>query len=330
MGVPFEGEEDKIDEDPALTASSANRVPLGPRPEGAAPIATVQMKEAAEAMPADYDQYVKALAFDRRAKPTDRTKTEEELALEEKERLEEEEKKRLKRMRGETFESDDETGKGRKGKGKAAARKPDADDLEDDFDGMDEDGEDAFGLGEGLGSARAAGATAAEGEDEDMMAFPGSDAEDDDDDEGSGDDDEGESESGEDGEDEDEDDGEDYGDLDGSNDEGDEEGEGEGPSDSELLIPTAKASLRAETSRTKKAEKAKSAARKELPFTFPCPATHADFIDLLEEHDVQAPEDVELVVKRIRAVWHPKLGEGNKERMQVRLLGVAFLSTISG
>jgi nucleolar protein 14 len=35
----------------------------------------------------DYDKQVRELAFDKRAKPKDRTKTEEELALEQKRRL---------------------------------------------------------------------------------------------------------------------------------------------------------------------------------------------------------------------------------------------------
>ena len=53
----------------------------------------------------NYDQHVRELALDKRAKPKDRTKTEEELALEAKEALEKAERKRLQRMMGEDDES---------------------------------------------------------------------------------------------------------------------------------------------------------------------------------------------------------------------------------
>lgn len=48
----------------------------------------------------EYDRYVHELAYDRRSKPTDRTKTEEELALEEAERLRKLESERVSRMNG--------------------------------------------------------------------------------------------------------------------------------------------------------------------------------------------------------------------------------------
>ncbi len=60
----------------------------------------------ADAKPASsYDTFVRELAFERRAKPQDRLKSEEELAAEEAQRLMKAEKARLKRMRG---DSDDE------------------------------------------------------------------------------------------------------------------------------------------------------------------------------------------------------------------------------
>ncbi|KAI0383820.1 Nop14-like protein [Hypomontagnella monticulosa] len=54
-----------------------------------------------ERMERDYDMRLRQLAQDRRAQPTDRTKTDEEKAQEESKRLRELEEKRLKRMRGE-------------------------------------------------------------------------------------------------------------------------------------------------------------------------------------------------------------------------------------
>ena len=56
----------------------------------------------------EYDQRLKLLGFDQRAKPADRTKTEEEKAEEEAERLRKLEEERMKRMRGEEDEESDE------------------------------------------------------------------------------------------------------------------------------------------------------------------------------------------------------------------------------
>ncbi|KAI6034536.1 Nop14-like protein [Pisolithus microcarpus] len=71
----------------------------------------------------DYDKQVRELAFDKRAKPKDRTKTEEELALEKKEALEKAERRRQRRMLATMTWQD-----GRKRK-----RAPVGDDLGDDF-----------------------------------------------------------------------------------------------------------------------------------------------------------------------------------------------------
>ncbi|KAL5728623.1 hypothetical protein ACHQM5_001688 [Ranunculus cassubicifolius] len=58
--------------------------------------------------PDTYDKLVKEMALDMRARPSDRTKTPEEIALEEKERLEQLEAERQERMRGKDVSSDDE------------------------------------------------------------------------------------------------------------------------------------------------------------------------------------------------------------------------------
>lgn len=57
-----------------------------------------------------YDQALMEMAFETKAKPTDRTKSAEEIALEAKEKLEKLELARLKRMRGEPVSDDDEAG----------------------------------------------------------------------------------------------------------------------------------------------------------------------------------------------------------------------------
>jgi nucleolar protein 14 len=96
----------------------------------------------------NYDHHVRELAFDKRAKPKDRTKTDEELALEAKEALEEAERKRRRRMLGlPESDSEDETRKGKK-------RKRGPDDLDDEFD--QEVGE-YDGLGAGLENGRLSG-----------------------------------------------------------------------------------------------------------------------------------------------------------------------------
>jgi nucleolar protein 14 len=106
----------------------------------------VNLLPASKARNEAYDQNVHDLADEKRAIPKDRTKTEEEIALEEKEALEKAERKRTRRMLGDEYDSDEDEGKGARGRRKRA---PDADDLEDDFE--DHDGEGQWpGLGSGL------------------------------------------------------------------------------------------------------------------------------------------------------------------------------------
>ncbi|PZC89842.1 Nop14 domain containing protein [Pyrenophora tritici-repentis] len=83
----------------------------------------------------EYDSRVRQLLLDQRAKPTERTKTEEEKAREEAGRLKELEQKRMKRMRGESVSDDEEPQK----KGK------EADKEEDDMDSLPDDAAE-FGL----------------------------------------------------------------------------------------------------------------------------------------------------------------------------------------
>ncbi|KAI0797123.1 nucleolar protein 14 [Abortiporus biennis] len=228
----------------------------------------------------EYDQYVRELAFEARAKPKDRTKTEEELAKEEKEALEKAERRRIRRMNGEPDESDDEDSGGVK-KGKKRDRG--GDDLDDDF--YEEDDE-WNGLGAGLGVAgKEVDKGLAKGDE-------GSDVEDDEEDEGSDEEDEGSEE----GEDEDE-----YM-------ESQDEAEGE-EGDAEALVPSKKAS---------KGKKKTTSSTSELPFTFPCPESHDEFLEIIQN---VSDSDVPTVVKRIRTLHHPSLAEDNKYKLQA-LTGV--------
>jgi len=113
-----------------------------------------------------YDRFVRELAFDARAKPSDRLKTVEEAALEEAERLRHLEMQRLKRMQGDA-DDDDDDGSAGKGK-KTRKRKPEGDDLDDDFFPPEDSTRTPWNLGKGLrpDGAFGAGALAEEEEEE--------------------------------------------------------------------------------------------------------------------------------------------------------------------
>ncbi|TFK43882.1 nucleolar protein 14 [Crucibulum laeve] len=259
---------------PDPSSTGTNSIPLGRvRSDGPASSTAeepavydpVLMALAPETQDEDYERHVRELAFDKRSKPKDRTKTEEEVALAEKEALEKAEKQRRKRMLG-LEDSDEEEGE------KMGKRKRGADDLEDDFDF--EEGAEESGLGAGLGDGGKGGI----GEE---------DEENDDDDEGS------EEEGNE--------------DEDGSEEEASEfedesdESEAEEGEHEDLIAPAKPA---------KGKSKAKS---KELPFTFPCPSSHEEFLEIVE--DVE-DKDVPIVVQRIRALYHTSLGPDNKFKLQ--------------
>jgi nucleolar protein 14 len=207
-------------------------------------------------MDKDYDVFVRELAMEKRAQPKDRTKTEDEIALEEKEALELAEKRRLRRMMGEEEESDDETGRRRGGGG---------DDLDDDFM-LDEDL--VSGLGAGLPSSK-------DQDDDEDSEETHSDADEEPNSDG---------------------DAQEY----GPSDEGEEAEEG----NVEELIPTRPAKTK-RSSKTKKGE---------LPFTFPCPANHDEFLDILVDVDESM---VATVVERIKKLYHPSLHADNKSKLQV-------------
>lgn len=235
---------------------------------------------APETQDTEYDQRVRELAFDKRAKPKDRTKTEEELALDSKEALEKAEKRRQRRMQGLEESGGEEEGHG---KGK---RKRGGDDLDDDFF---EDGDDEW-LGAGL-QTRPAAAAADGSEDEESE---GSEQEDEDSD--------------------DEVEGDSLGEeaVESSDEESvAEEDEGE-EGEHESLAP----------SRLKKAkgkQKVRSGGADEIPYTFPCPENHDDFLEIMEGIDER---HISTVVQRIRALYHTSLSADNKRKLQVRCLAV--------
>lgn len=50
-----------------------------------------------------------------------------------------------------------------------------------------------------------------------------------------------------------------------------------------------------------------------LSYTYPCPTTHEEFLEILQGTRVK---DVPTIVQRIRALYHPKLHAGNKEKLE--------------
>jgi nucleolar protein 14 len=217
----------------------------------------------------DYDQHVRELAFDRRAKAKDRTKTEEEKALEEKEALEKAERRRLRRMRGEEDDSSsEEEGKGRhKKRRRKDKRKAGGDDLEEAF--AEEEEEEWAGLGPGLAGRPESDGSTESGEEEE--------------------------EEGTHGDDHDEDDGGDT------------------------------SSILSRLSGTGGKAVSQSDHQDELPFTFPCPSTHQELMDIL---DGVAEEDVSKVIERIRAMHHPSLHPDNKTKLQVSKRSTSTKNTL--
>lgn len=302
-----------------------NAVPLGGKSKGKDGVTATAESDAAKAVGAlgeasksgggdTYDAFVRELAFERRAQPQDRLKSEAELAAEEAERLRKAEAARLRRMRGESESgSDDEEqgGKRRRGMGKDKASKrakrvAGGDDLDDDFELGGQSAGDAYGLGQGL-----EGVNADADEDEDESDEGDEEEDEDEDDEGDEDEDEDENE---------EDDFADMADLDGLAQPGEGvESDAEPAIDDgvETAAPASKKGKATDASSRRKGDGKKQPA---LPFTFACPTTHEDFVDILESNGVGSA-DVPTVVQRIRTLYHASLAEDNKHRLQA-FLGV--------
>ncbi|KAG6040862.1 hypothetical protein E4U41_006834 [Claviceps citrina] len=237
-----------------------------------------------DAFERNFDLEVKKLAQDRRAQPTDRTKTEEERVEEEAKRLKELETKRQRRMMGEQVtDSEDDSDEDDKNKQSEDA---DAHDM-----AVDEDEDDGFGLGRGIKTRPTATELGFDDEDDfiidDDLVASGSDLELVESDEESEDDDSGNS----------------------SPEEGEEEDE------------FTRGLLNEEESRnplfgaSKTTENDDAAQRSDehgLPYTFPCPQTCEELYAVTSAHSYA---NLPTIVQRIRALHHPKLDSKNKERL---------------
>jgi nucleolar protein 14 len=223
----------------------------------------------------EYDLRLRQLAQDKKSKPTERTKTEEEKLANESRRLQDLEAKRLRRMQGEPGEDDEEEGEAATG-------------ISGDMDEEDNEDED-FGLGTGIKLRGTPAELGVEDEDEfiidDDLVASGSDAETSDEDALSDTE-------------RDPTDADDTEFLDGLLTE--EEGRrpefltgANGPIH-EMELPTV------------------NGVNGNLAYTFPCPQSHVELLEITKEVVAQ---DLPTVVRRIRSLYHPKLKTENKAKL---------------
>ncbi|KAK6185807.1 hypothetical protein SNE40_007956 [Patella caerulea] len=279
----------------------------------------------------DYDIAVRTLQFEAKGKASDRLKTDEEIAKEEKERLEKLEADRLMRMKGIIEEENT-----------SEPRHISADDLFDGFnlnidkrdkqrakqsvhfkDGKLAGGDDVLipKMKQGMKSIEMNDDESDDEEEDEEI-----DESNDDDDENEDNDDEEENEDidnkddikrdDEDDEDDEEDDSDSddsYADLES---EEEEEKKEDSMSEKKALI---KSILKKSENKSLKSRNPKETkeiiekAKKELPYTFPAPTSYDDWLNLIQGLNTT---DQVTVVERILKLYHPSLGEGNKQKLQ--------------
>ncbi|ORX48425.1 Nop14-like protein [Piromyces finnis] len=247
-----------------------------------------------------YNSFLKAVASDRRARPTDRLKSEEELAIEAKEKLERAERDRQRRMNG--IDSDEEEENDSKN------RPAQADDLDDGLDyNYDEEEsmpltyKDGKLINQDIGFSRKR--KAKDDDDEEIS---------DDDDENDDDDDDAEDE---------EDEGEEETDNDDILNEDDDKNENEDDNESgddelEVIKKTNKQSLEQDENVKKEIEKRRKErheqAKNELGYVFSIPESHSKFLELIKDKSIQ---DQMTIIKRIRILYNVKIHPQNKDKL---------------
>ncbi|KAL1870442.1 nucleolar complex protein 14 [Diaporthe australafricana] len=252
-----------------------------------------------DAFEKDYDLAVRKMTQDKRAKPTMRTKTYEEVAEKEAERLRELEEKRLKRMRGEEVsDSEDDEESEAAVEDDNSENKPAFEIIRPDDDEVD------FGLGKGIKARPTATELGFDDEDdfiiEDDLVADGSDLGDIDDADFPSSDDEAEA---------------------AEEDDDDEFTKG-------LLTEseTKDAIFNKETNQDNA-----DAADDGVPYTFPCPQNHSEFLEVVEDIPLSKQP---IVIQRIRALYHPKLRSEYKEKLgnfsRTLVQHIAYLGTVSG
>ncbi|XP_061119220.1 nucleolar protein 14 [Conger conger] len=230
----------------------------------------------------EYDKMVRELGFEMKAQPSEKMKSPEEVAREEKQRLQKQEADRLRRMQGDVDE----------GESKKQVHWS-ADDLNDGFI-LDKEDKRTLSYQDGKWNI------------EEELEKEEEEEEEEGDEEG--DDEEGESgqeeESLSDAEEEEEDD-------EGSDEEEDSHSDldSEPESEGDKELPAEPSSSLSEEERLAQQEAAKA----ELPYTFTAPESYSDLKSLIHGH---SPEKQCLIVERIQKCNHPSLAVGNKLKLQ--------------
>ncbi|KAG0125665.1 nucleolar protein 14 [Tuber indicum] len=224
----------------------------------------------------DYDVAVREMAFDKRSKPSERTKTEEEKLQEESERLKKLEEVRQKRMRGEdsggekeALGGDDEVDLGdaaEYGLGAGVPMAPVGGNFNPDelVDGDYEASEDGYIDVDENGEANASDTEQLDDYNSDYSSVGGSD---------------------------------------------DEPEEGE---DDDFLEALGSQSGRVGTGPGVLDLSKVDGKYNKLAFTFPCPQTHEEFLEIVRDIPI---DDLPTVVQRIRVLYHPKLDAENKHKL---------------
>ncbi|XP_027498705.1 nucleolar protein 14 [Corapipo altera] len=236
-------------------------------------------KEVEKPKPDEYDMIVRELGFEMKAKPSERMKTEEELAKEEQARLQKLEADRLRRMRGTDEQAD-----------KKKPSHVSADDLADGFI-LDKDDRRLLSYKDGKINI--------ENEEEEKE-------EEEEDEEGGEEENENEEESEDQSANEDEDDAADsHSDLD-SDLESEEEAAGNKEEKKDKTNEN-------ESQTVEELDPKREAAKSELPYTFAVPESYETFKSLLAGRTI---EQQLIILERIQKCNHPSLAVGNKAKLE--------------
>ncbi|KAK3603036.1 hypothetical protein CHS0354_037784 [Potamilus streckersoni] len=246
----------------------------------------------------DYDIAVRELQFEMKGKATDRMKTEEEIAREEKEKLEKLEADRIRRMKGMTEE---ETSSGKHFS---------ADDLDDGFviDGADKEKfQVSYKDGKMVNYEDVEAHVSAEDKEGDEKND--SDVDEDDDEKGvtEENEEEEEEESGDDSDNSDDS----FGDIASEDEEAEENGDKQEEEEKGITISLEQNRMSKEFDH--KTRKMMEAAKKEIPYTFSVPENYEALLDLLQENNIL---DQITIMQRVRTCHHPSLAEGNKSLLE--------------
>ncbi|XP_041667478.1 nucleolar protein 14 [Cheilinus undulatus] len=229
--------------------------------------------------PEEYDMMVRELGFEMKAQPSEKMKTPEELAREEREKLQKLEADRLRRMMGEDVSSSTQN-----------QTHISADDLNDGFI-LDKEDKKTLTYQDGKWNI---GEESEEENGEEEEGESGEEEEEEDDDEEEDADEEGSGE-----EEEEEEDG--HSDLESEQESEDEEGKKD--EDTSTKPALSKEELKAQ----------QEAAKAELPYTFTAPESYSDLKDLLHGH---TPDNQRIILARTQKCNHPSLAVGNKLKLQ--------------